>query len=422
MSERTPMSRSPALRKFIHEADKGDLYQALPFSDLRRWFSDTSIYVQALSVPALSRLGQLKPIGFLSYLGPETSRNIKSLIGYHHTRYEHSLAVGFVGETIGKNNRLSQHEIMILRLGGFFHDVGTPAFGDTIKQLDPKNLNEEDFWWEALGEKGQAFVRRFTNRETLDKVIKNEGVLGEILDIADRITYTMNDLYAVQHTARSNPLAEKINIVLSVYPKIGNVYKDVCIDKTNRTVFFKDPDRLYAFLKIRAILHKELYLHPISQGRELFLTKAVEHLYSPANGPLTPSLLRKIGDHQLLLILQETYPETFMQDSDYHIRNWFPFFERFETEEEAKQKEKELEEQKDILVVGIKPRRSFNAGVSYKVVNQDGNIVLFSEAKPKETQELQEMGESTKGIFLFWADVSEDSPTSNLLKAVLRKQ
>lgn len=409
---------TPALRKFSREAETGDFYEFLPFSDLRRWVSDPSIYLEILSIPAFARTSHIKTIPLMSYLGPQTRKPFWSFERIHN-RISHSLVVPFVAEEIGKRNRLPLQEITNLTLAGAFHDVGTPAFGDILKQLDPKNLDEEDFWWESLGKYGQAFVTQFTTQETLDSIIKNKGVLGEILDIADRITYTMKDLYSVQWTPGSNPKLPEINEVLSKHRDIGNIYKDVRVDRKSGKVFFKNPDRLYAFLKIRALLHKYLYLHPVNQGRELLLAKAVDPLYDPINGPITPSLLRKMGDEDLILVLKDTYPEAFSLDSGFDIVNWFPKFEKFGTEEDARLREQELKKQKRVPVIGIKKIRGFDPGISYNV-SSNGQIVAFSEARPEEARELQEMGESTKGIFLIYSNVSGNKPINNLLKAVLK--
>ncbi len=413
---------------FEEGAEDVAFYEFLPYSDIGGWLLEDSIYDKAeKSIPGLRRLNHIKTLSLLSFMGPYEPKDIHYL-EHRHTRFDHSLTVGMVVEKILKQNGFPQDQINIGVLAGLLHDVATPALGDATKQVDPKNLNEEDFWWEALDEEGRNFVKRFTDKETLGKIIKNQGPLGEVLDIADRITYIMKDLYSVigpikPEELESNPLLTNIKDILSLYPKIGNIYREVGADSRTGKVFFNDPDMLYAFLLLRANIHKEFYLHPINQGRDLFIAKLLEPLYSK-DGPskLTSSLLRQMNDEDLLRVISNKYfPDVFPEGTLHNLTNWLPLYERFDTEEKAKSREKELRQNGNVVVVGIKECRSFDSGISYNVVGGNGRIMPFSEFDPQKAKKLQELGESTKGIFLFWADVSEDSSTNTLLKTVLQK-
>lgn len=412
-----------------HEDDVA-FYAFLPYSDIGRWLLEDSIYDKAeKSIPGLRRLSHIKALSFLSFMGPYEPKDIHYL-EHTHTRFDHSLIVGMVVEKILKQNGFPQDQINIGILAGLLHDVATPALGDAAKQVDPENLNEEDFWWEALDKEGRNFVKRFTDKETLGKVIKNQGLLGEVLDIADRITYTMKDLYNVigpirQEELESNPLLTSIKEILSSYPKIGNIYREVGADSKTGKVFFNDPDMLYAFLLLRANLHKEFYLHPINQARDFFIKKLIEPLYSTENPEkLNAKILRQKTDHDLLRILGQVYipgRNQSLATYSYELVNWIPQFEKFETEEEAKTKERILRENGDIMVVGVKQSRSFDSGISYNVTGKHGKIMSFSQFDPQKTEVLKQLGESTKGLLVIWTNSSDDSPTNRLLKAVLKK-
>ena len=423
----------PDLRQFPRPGFEESLedisfYEFLPYSDLSRWVPEQSTYEEAQrSTNALNRLGNIKALSFLSFIGPKHNPNTYYL-GYSHTRFDHSLVVALTTEQILRQNGASLDQINIGIVAGLFHDIAIPALGDATKQLDPKNLDEENFWWETLDKEGRSFVKRFTDKETLGKIIKNQGLLGEVLDVADRITYTMKDLYNVigpikPEELESNPLLASISDILSSYPKIGNIYKEVGADSRTGKVFFNDPNMLYAFLLLRANIHKEFYLHPINQGRDLFITKLLEPFYSKEDtSKLTPSLLRQMNDTHLLRIIASKYfPDVHPEGAFRNLINWVPLYERFDTEEKAKSKEKELRQNGNIVVVGIKECKSFDSGISYNVVGKNRRIMPFSEFDPQKAKKLQELGESTKGFFVVFADISEDSPTNTLLKAVLKK-
>ncbi|MDO8621074.1 MAG: hypothetical protein Q7R31_02230 [Candidatus Levybacteria bacterium] len=420
--------RQPSLPNF-QELFEDSLFEFLPYSDLSRWVPEQSTYEEAQrSTKALLRLGNIKALSFLSFIGPRDPKD-NFYIEHHHTRFDHSLVVALTTEQILRQNGASLDQINVGIVAGLFHDIATPALGDAIKQLDPKNLNEEDFWWETLDTRGKNFVRRFADKETLDRIIKNQGPLGEVLDIADRITYVMKDLYNVigpikPEEIESNPLLTSISNIISFYPKIGNIYRDVGVDQKKGKVFFNDPNMLYAFLLLRATLHREFYLHPINQGRDLFIAKLLEPLYSKDDtSKLTPSLLRQMTDHDLLeIICGKYFPDMLVAESAFFsLVNWLPLFEKLDTQEEAIARAKQLQRNSNVAVVGIKKCRGFDSGISYNVVGKNGRILSFSEFDPYRAKALQTLGESTKGFFVFYADVSEESPTNTLLKTVLKK-
>lgn len=419
--------RQPSLPDFQGQFEDS-LFAFLPYSDLSRPIPEGSIYDKAeKKIKALRRLGNIKALSFLSFIGPQAPRD-NFYIEHHHTRFDHSMVVALTTEQILRQNGVPSDQINIGIVAGLLHDIATPALGDAAKQLDPEHLNEEGSWWKTLDTKAKNFVRGFTDKETLDRIIKNQGVLGEVLDIADRITYVMKDLYNVigpikPEELKSNPLLASISHILSFYSEIGNIYKEVGVDQKKNKVFFNDPNMLYAFLLLRAMLHKEFYLHPINQGRDLFVVKLLEPFYLKRDASkITPSLLRKATDYDLLKKINGRYSPDKSAETDFHnLTNWIPFFEKLDTEEKAIARAKQLQQNANVAVVGVKKCRGFDSGISYNVVDKNGRIMSFSEFDPYRAKRLQELGDSTKGFFVFYADVSEESPTNTLLKAVLKK-
>ncbi len=411
-----------------HEQDVS-VNLSLPYSDLTNiWIPEKSLYENALRTLPLGRLGNIKQLSFLSYIGPDPK--ITYFFPYSHDRLDHSLTVGLVAEKMLRQNRLPEDQINLGILAGFLHDIATPAHGDPIKYLDPEALNEETYWFEALDEKSKNFLEQFgATKEVMDGIISNQGVLGKVLDIADRITYTMKDLQAIRVDTRSptinlNPYLIFINLILSHNPKIGNIYQEVGIDEKKQEVFFNNPQALATFLLLRAHLHQNLYLYPTNQGRDLFITQLIKPFYSrDGNSELNPQNLRQMDDFTLMNSLFHHYKSLLSHDEFAYsdLVNWHPEFERFDTVEDARKREEELRKNENIAVVGIKECKGFDPATSYKVAN-GYKYVEFRDFDPHASRQIEAIAESTKGIFLFWADVSEDSPTNNLLKAVLQKQ
>ena len=414
-----------SLPGFEAEEQDSSFFEHLPYSDFRRWVPENSIYEKALrQIPALSRLTGIKCLSFLSYVGPDPKNMY--FTEFTHSRLDHALTVALINEEILKQNGLPQDKVDLGIIAALLHDIATPAYGDATKQVDIKKLHEEDYWWQVLNKKGKDFITQFGTKEAIDKIIKNQGLLGRILDISDRITYTMKDLNALQvappRTGQQfDPYLADLNLIISNYPKIGNIYREVGIDQKKQEVFFNNPDSLSVFLNLRAHLHQKLYMHPISQARDLAVAKAIAQIYSKdKNSILSPDKLRKMTDYNLLQILANHYGKSTIEMHPLLV-NWVPEFEKFNSIDEAKKKEEELKQIENILVVGIKECRGFDPATSYKVAN-GYKYVKFEEYDFFAADKIKKIAQKTKGIFLFWFYTSENFQTNNLLRTILQKK
>lgn len=408
------------------EAEEQDIsfFENLPYSDFKRWVPENSIYEESLKkIPALNRLNGIKALSFLSYVGPRPKDTY--FLEFSHTRLDHSLTVALITEEILKQNGIPQDQIDLGIIAALLHDIATPAYGDATKQVDMKNLHEEDHWWEVLDKKGKNFVTQFGTKEIIDKIIKNQGVLGKVLDIADRITYTMKDMNGIQIALpfgdkQSNPYFTELNKIIANYPKLGNIYKEVGVDQKKQDVFFNNADHLDIFLNLRAHLYQNLYLYPTNQARDFLIAKAIAQVYAKdGSSILSPDKLRKMVDYNLMEILADHY-EGYSAGMHPLLTNWNPEFERFNSIDEARKKEKELKQKDNLVIVGINECKGFDSGTEYKVAEKY-KYVEFREYDPLAANRIEEVCNSTKGIFLFWADTSEDNQATRLLKMVLGK-
>lgn len=170
-----------------------------------------------------------------------------------------------------------------------------------------------------------------------------------------------------------------------------------------------------------------LYLNPINQGCDLFVKHLIEPLYSrDGRRQLDPKMLRSITDKDLLNLLQKQYGEyTPMPDFLYHhLKEWRPNFKKFDSQDEAIKFEKELRKNKNITIID-KPYfcKGFNPATSYKiVVNEKGDLEPFNDAFSYAAREIEDIAESTKGIFVFYTDISKNDKIGKLLKAVLTSE
>jgi len=416
--------RKPELFGFETEEQDISFFENLPYSDFRRWVPENSIYDKALvNIQSLNRLNEIKCLSFLSYVGPNPQDMY--FTPFTHSRLDHSLTVALINEQILKQNGMPQDQINLVVIAGILHDIATPAYGDATKQIDIKSLDEEDYWWEVLDKKGKDFVTQFGTREAIDKIIKNEGLLGKVLDISDRIVYTMKDLNALIWPDQINKQEDNdyllgIKKIVNDNPKIGNIYKEVGVDQKKQEIVFNNSNNLRIFLSLRAHLHHNLYLHPINQAKDLFVAKVIGQVYSRyKDSVFSPERLREMTDNDLLFALGAYYKKTAVTMHPLLV-NWQAEFEKFDSLEKAKIRENELRQNKNIAIVGIKEIRDFNAMTDCKVA--DGyKYVKFKKYNPQAARKIEKVSQSTKGIFLFWTDISEKTSTNKFLADILSK-
>lgn len=397
------------------------VYEALPYSDFKRWIPENSIYLEAFAAFPLGRLSGVKQLSFLSYTGPnpENVYNIPT----NHDRLDHSIVVALMTEQILKRNGFSHEEIVLGIIAALLHDIATPAHGDATQAIDPKNLDEENNWKKMLDKKGREYLKgNGITVKQIDDIIHNKGIIGKVLDIADRITYTMKDCHGLIGQSDSSdidphPYLLRPRYILSHNPKIGNIYQEVGADKKTGEVFFTNPENLSTFLMLRAILFKDCYMHPSNQARDMFVANLIKELYSSEDktAVLTPDKLRKMRDDNLVKIVEEHYGY-----SPYRMYtrlvNWHPQYYEFSSLEEAEKKSEDMSHQEGIHVIGVKECKGFNSGKKYKVSNRFGQIVPFEEEQGPTYGRLGEIETSVKRAYLFYTTTDEDSPIKEFIQ------
>lgn len=407
------------LRTPPNEHEDGAFYVGLPFSELREWVPE-GIHTETVNAFGLSRLEGIRALSFLSYIGPAPENQY--FLNFNHTRFHHSLVVALVMEKILQQNNFDQNNLSQGTVAALVHDRGTPALGDATKSLDGKALDEELHWADELPQTAEEVIKKHgLKKEEIDNIIRNNGTLGNCLDVADRIAYVLIDAFMVAGmSSDTNPYINELTLLLRKDPQLGNIYQDVRIDPATGKVFFTNAKRLGLFLRLRALLHNKLYLHPVSAGRDLFVANLIRPLYSPKdNSLLTPSKLRRMTDDELLEKLFDHYQPSAINYLFFYsdLVKWYPQYLKVETEEEAAAKAEELQQHDNTVVIGIKQVRSFDPATSYNVT-AGGKIVPFSQAHPKWARAIESIAQSTGGLFVFYADVSQGWPINELLKRI----
>ncbi|HVZ12268.1 MAG TPA: hypothetical protein VG965_04525 [Patescibacteria group bacterium] len=419
-------------RSFADYEESEGSFVSLPYSDLE-WSSippDNEVYPFIHYFIPIERLAGIRQLGFLSYSGDLPQRYIFK--PYSHQREDHEWGVAMTADAIAKTNEIKGKPLTTLRFATLLHDVASVSGGDAVKSVDPVELDEETHWRDVVGGRGKRLMeKRGVDLSDIDSVLQNEGTLGQILDVADRITYVMKDTYNIlgPHQSRVNSDYDLLNLrmILAKNPMPGNIYKDIRVEEETGDVFFTNPDNLYNFLLLRALLHKQSYMHPLNMGRDMIIADLVKPFYSRTDGnKLTPKKLRNMDDAQFMSFLGKNYQEEVYPGGENFgnsvlgqaltsaLINTYPEYIKYDSQEDAESGASQLAED-GMQVIGVKMVRGFKTGTDYKVSNGT-TIAPFKDAYPQRASEIDGMSQEISGNYVFYLDGNTEKMVDRLVR------
>ncbi len=419
-----PMSAQKMLRTRYateHEDVLAIMY-ALPYSGISYVVHEGGLCEDFCQRFKLFRLQSIKQLGFLQAPWSRETSAIRMSLS-EGSRYSHSLDVMTVATTMGHNVGLSKTRLNTLRLAALSHDMGTPAGGDSVKLVDPHGLDEDENYpalidaieWEDLRKKYRI------DRTLLVDTVRNEGVLGQLLDIADKIAYIGRDLHDTKHhieraTARYDQLGMRtLKSLLEYHPYVCSLWDSVVV--RNGQVAFTDAARLYAFLSVRVVMFRELYYHPYSRFGEFLLSRLlVKVLYQ--RGDLTKEDLLRMTDGELERKLGEAFglPNIMHTCSTEHAR-----VKTFRSIEEASAFTERLALAGNAFFLLDDNRRAIKPGTDLLVTTKNG-VAPFEEAYPADAKGVHEMASRLPLIHVYYLAADPELPRDVLarLKEELR--
>jgi len=366
-------------------------------------FSSTDFYVD-LDRPGLfhefgrsaafSRLGQINQLGYLVPPRPDEwdgSMHVAYLIPqFYSTRWDHSLLVAIIMEiTLARNDFSKEKRIPVVLTAGC-HDIATPAGGDSIKRVDPKNLDEEEnfSWLLEYHNLAERWAKQFGfNLALAQSWVKGEGLFGRLLDVIDKISYTAIDCY---HLGLIR--AGKARKLCLGHPLIMDVWQSIRFSPDQNNFAFTQPEQLFWFLLLRAYEYQEFLFNPYCRALDLFLNKLVKPLYKA--GIITKEQLLTHGDDWLNWELNKYYPEeikAIIEPEEFS-------FERFETAEEQREFCVKLGER----VERTENITGFTTGLDWSVFSQEGIVPLRRVISQEEIELLEGVADSTKGYYVYY--------------------
>lgn len=346
------------------------------------------------------RLSSIRQLGFLhDPVMNEAAVDCGIGMRFEHTRYLHSLMVMAVASLIGTRVGLPERDLRHLRVAAFTHDVLTPAGGDSVKPIDFEAFDEDLHYPEVFRDNPEWNAVRDQyglDEALLIRTVAGEGLLGRLLDIADKAAYTAHDVEAYlmgDHDPRSFRNLVAPESVLAVYDWKQKLGPGSCqlwdrIEVVDGEPVITDIDRLIGFLTLRALMFRHLYYNPLARYREHMIALLVlEPLYH--EGTLTRERLITMTDGELDLFLNRVtgHYDLRMEISRSAVA---PTVEAYGNREEALARAQVLHRENPelLFMLEVIPRVSEKA-LHYLVRDTDGSIRTLSDARPGEAEAIR---------------------------------
>lgn len=363
--------------------------------------SDGLVHKLSYTLGMYPRSHYVKQLGFLH--DPVINEAVAdSGLGMHfnHTRYAHCGRVMPSALLMGRQVGLSPREMLHLLASSYSHDTLTPAGGDSVKPISPAAFDEDIHYpeifrnnpeWDALREQYKF------DEELLASIVRGEGLLGKLLDLADKTTYVAHDLEAYlmgQNPRRYRHISapESILQVWDLHQRLGpgccKLWDILAAQKGELVV--TDARRFFGFVLLRALMFRHLYYNPLARYREHMLAMLIlDPLYH--EGRITREMLLKMTDWDLENWLNR------MTRSEWRMelcqtRNG-PKIEAYPTREVALGRMRALATERPelLFMLDVIPPSSEKL-MQYLVRDQHNHARPFCEAYPDEAAEVRRVG------------------------------
>lgn len=334
---------------------------------------------------------------------------------FNHTRYVHMLDTMAIAMLIGARCGLSQNDFIHLRVAAQTHDAMTPAGGDSIKVVDPDGLDEDKRYSELFSNPDWPKFRDQygLQEEKLLAIIAGQGVLRQILDLADKLAYVGRDLWMFLDKNppghEASHLFQKeydwIMHILKIHPYPCSVWGHTRIIDNELVVTSKES--LAKFLKVRALMFKILYNNASSRFFEAgFVAELAKVLYN--DGTLTKNNLVEMRDEKLFMMMEKALGRPHQYLMSYVSHSEEPRVELFATAEQALQFEQETARVRPNIMthLDIAPKPSVGCLRTFKVLEK-GRVMPFADADPDSTTVIKSIFVDPKPFHVFSYDLGK---------------
>lgn len=397
----------------VTELDALAIVNKLPYTGLSYMVVEDGLAQDACETFNLYRLMNIKQLGFLNAPPFNNYMTWRQSLS-NHTRYLHSLDVYAIGSMMAHNLRLTGSELYTVQTALITHDALTPAGGDSVKDVDPKGLDEDaNYAWLLKRIKFASYAKRYGIRDwILKRTIKNKGLPGEILDIADKLAYVARDIWACKHhleigVDNDQFGARSLLAHIERHPYMCSIWDSVVNHQGH--LVFTDPSRLIAFLKVRLLMFRELYYHPNARFGEFLMSRLlVKTLYK--SGELTRDMLFEMNDGELMTMIDKRFKYAYTLDS---LTGDQARVATFKTVEEGTAFMAELRRSGNTFAMMDDNRRVIKTGLQNKILHR-GEAIPLGEYDRGTAREITEMATMLKMVHVYYLEGDPELPRSAL--------
>lgn len=278
---------------------------------------------ELLSTPEFNKLSHIKQLGLAHLVFP----------GAHHTRFEHSLGVSFVGGLMSDSVGLSDHEKKMVQVAGMLHDVGHGPYSHTLEHIlherggmDHMSVTEGIITGEYdILRTGEESV--FPDRKSVPEILEDYDLNPK--EIADLIRgpdaqgserslfwnkgeeFFSTDDYTMGHLVHGPVDCDQIDYLLrdahftGVRHGIIDHHRLIhCLKKHAGDVAIGEGglSALEGMLTARALMYSAVYFHRVTRITEVMLSHAVERMPENSSDPLD---MQKMVDAEIWQLLNE---------------------------------------------------------------------------------------------------------------------
>lgn len=377
-------------------------FMNFPFCSYNIWPLDEGIFEDIwFSSPSIRRLSGIKQLSYLTGFVYDDEIKVKVVdityitTGYTvfvHTRAEHSLLVSLLMALM--LDGFSKYDYINGVLAGAFHDIATPAGGEATAGISDEFDEEENFLEVFhIFEDEQKWKDKYPEFDLtyIAEIIKNKGLLGQILDYCDKIAYVILDIYHYANTSPNN----FIRRLVKKHPLFGDVLWDLKIDKEKKIIYFDNPSNLFYFLELRALEFEDLLKRPSRKLNEWYVRNIIKRLLE--EGVISRQDLLTKDDEFINYVIMEYFGEM-LRD----LWNAEDFLKAVICKpEDVEDKVKECEG-KGWYLLGQESIKGFKPDTHIMVKDSNGNIVPFKQAEPQRASHIEALSSDTKTIALYF--------------------
>ncbi|OGH93777.1 MAG: hypothetical protein A2538_02755 [Candidatus Magasanikbacteria bacterium RIFOXYD2_FULL_41_14] len=394
-------------------------YCSVPIIAMERDEHQQSAYSQVHDAAKLGRLHDLPQLYVLTMPGVHPNEFVDANIEMYtsHSRFFHSNVVAALAEIVIVNNNLTAKDASEISIAGLLHDSATVAGGDTTKMVDKKLFDEEKLVKRILEGEEMATVlqENGTSPERIQAIIDGDGQLGQILDFCDQFGYAVTDAYKAFGSYDELPAGKGVQIkeLLEHDPHLMDLIFSMKIDSASGQLYCEDQDRLTRYLRLRALLHHELYLDPNAQMVEIaVIVPILKKIWAEQSGKVTSEktididfLLNNGLDQLKSVIAQRLDVSGGTTMLNVHLAQQInemdiSFYE-YQTPKQAEEYRDKIAKQGRVILGEADYTKGFNPRTNILVKTKNGELVPYAEANPEETAKINDIVNAVKTIRIY---------------------